>query len=137
MVAGWLWRSRRGVVAALLGVATVFALYVSWFHWRELSPHWSQRDLFRTYLAERRSPDEPVIAYLMNWRGETFYSRDLVRQVQDASRMKEIAARPGRAWVIVERARYGALRQAIGPAPRLRIADRSTNKFFLVEMESG
>jgi 4-amino-4-deoxy-L-arabinose transferase-like glycosyltransferase len=135
LVAAWLWRSRRGLVATLAGIATVLALHVSWYHWRELAPHWSQRDLFRTYLAERRSPDEPILAYLMNWRGETFYSRNLVRQVQDGERMKELAARPGRKWVVVERARYGALRQALGPGPRMRIADRSTNKFFLVELE--
>jgi 4-amino-4-deoxy-L-arabinose transferase-like glycosyltransferase len=137
LVSAWLWRSRRAMVGVLVGTAAVFALWASWFHWRELSPHWSQRDLFWTYLAERRSPDEPILAYLMNWRGETFYSRNLVRQVQDAGRMKELAARPGRSWVIVERARYGALRQAVGPAPRLRIADRSTNKFYLVELEPG
>ena len=135
--AAWIWRARRAMVAALVGLATAFALYVSWVHWRELTPHWSQRDLFWTYLAERSSPDEPIIAYYMNWRGETFYSRNLVRQVQDANRMKEIAERPGRKWVIVERARYGALRQAVGPKPTLRIADRSTNKFFLVALEDG
>ncbi len=135
MLAAWMWRSRRGLAVAFLGVATVFALHVSWLHWRELTPHWSQRDIFWTYLAERGSPDEPILAYLMNWRGETFYSRNLVRQVQDAARMKELSERPGRTWVIVERARYGALRQAVGTKPRLRIADRSTNKFFLVSME--
>jgi 4-amino-4-deoxy-L-arabinose transferase-like glycosyltransferase len=137
LVAAWLWRSRRGMVAALAGVAAAFAIYVSWVHWRELSPHWSQRDLFHTYLAERGSPDEPIVAYYMNWRGETFYSRNLVRQVQDAAKMKELAERPGRKWVIVERSRYGALRQAVGTKPGLRIADRSTNKFFLVALEEG
>jgi 4-amino-4-deoxy-L-arabinose transferase-like glycosyltransferase len=135
LAAGWLWRSRRGVVAALSAVAVAFALYTSWIHWRELSPHWSQRDVFRSYLAQRGSPDEPIVAYYMNWRGETFYSRNLVRQVQDAARMKELAERPARTWVIVERSRYGALRQAVGPKPQLRIADRSTNKFFLVAVE--
>lgn len=135
LVAAWLWRSRRAAVAALSGVALAFALYVSWYHWRELSPHWTQRQIFRTYLAERGSPDEPIVAYFMNWRGETFYSRNLVRQVANDVRMKEIAARPGRKWVIVERARYGALEKALGPAARLRIADRSTDKFFLVSLE--
>ncbi len=135
LLAAWLWRARRAMAASLVAIATAFALYVSWYHWRELTPHWSQRDLFWTYLAERGSPDEPVIAYYMNWRGETFYSRDLVRQVQDNARMKDLAERPGRKWVIVERARYGALRQAVGPKPKLRIADRSTNKFFLVALE--
>lgn len=135
LAAAWMWRARRAMAGILLGVATAFAMYVSWVHWRELTPHWSQRDLFWTYLAERKSPDEPIVAYYMNWRGETFYSRNLVRQVQDATRMKEIADRPGRKWIIVERSRYGALRQAVGPKPSLRIADRSTNKFFLVAVE--
>jgi 4-amino-4-deoxy-L-arabinose transferase-like glycosyltransferase len=134
LVAAWLWRSRRGMAAALGGIAASFAIWVSWLHWRELSPHWSQRDLFRTYLAERGSPDEPVVAYYMNWKGETFYSRNLVRQVQDNARMKEIAARPGPVWVLVERARYNNLKSALGPAAKLRIADRSTNKFWLVEV---
>jgi 4-amino-4-deoxy-L-arabinose transferase-like glycosyltransferase len=135
LLAAWLWRARRAMAAALVAIATAFALYVSWYHWRELTPHWSQRELFWSYLAGRGSPDEPIIAYYMNWRGETFYSRNLVRQVQDGARMKELAERPGRKWVIVERARYGALRQAVGPKPKLRIADRSTNKFFLVAVE--
>lgn len=137
MVAAWLWRSRRALVAALGGVALAFALYTSWYHWRELAPHWTQRQIFRTYLAERASPAEPVIAYYMNWRGETFYSRNLVRQVANDVRMKEIADRPGRKWVIVERARYGALQKAVGPSAKLRIADRSTDKFFLVALEQG
>ncbi|HET9594876.1 MAG TPA: glycosyltransferase family 39 protein [Anaeromyxobacteraceae bacterium] len=134
LVAAWLWRSRRGMAAALGGIAAAFAIWVSWFHWRELSPHWSQRDMFRTYLAERRSPDEPIVAYYMNWKGETFYSRNLVRQVQDNGRMKEVAARPGPLWVLVERGRFNNLKSAVGPAAKLRIADRSTNKFWLVEV---
>jgi 4-amino-4-deoxy-L-arabinose transferase-like glycosyltransferase len=136
-VAAWLWRARRGLVAALLGVAVVFAAYVSWLHYPELAAQWTQREIFRTYLAERGSPDEPVVAYYMNWRGETFYSRNLVREVQDPARMKELVERPGRTWVILERSRYGAFRQAIGAGPKLRIADRSTNKFFLVAVEDG
>jgi Dolichyl-phosphate-mannose-protein mannosyltransferase len=111
LAAAWVWRARRAMAAVLFAVAATFAIYVSWVHWRELTPHWSQRDLFSTYLAERKSPDEPIIAYYMNWRGETLYSRNLVRQVQDANRMKELAERPGRQWVIVERARYAHRRQ--------------------------
>jgi len=134
-LAAYLWRSRRALVGVLVAMAVALAVYGSWLHWRELSPHWSQRDLFWTYLAERRSPEEPIVAYYMNWRGETFYSRNLVRQVQDNASMKELAERSSRMWVIVERARYSALRQAVGPKPTLRIADRSTNKFYLVEFE--
>jgi 4-amino-4-deoxy-L-arabinose transferase-like glycosyltransferase len=135
MVASWLWRSRRGLVASIVGVAFALAVYVSWIHWEELSPHWSQRDIFWTYLAQRRSVEEPIIAYQMNWRGETFYSRNLVRQVQDNNRMREIAGQPGRKWVIVERGRYNTLRELVGSKAELKIMDQSDNKFYLVELD--
>lgn len=137
MAVAWIYRARRALVASLLAVATAFALWASWLHWRELSPHWSQRDVFRTYLAERGSPDEPIVAYAMNWRGETFYSRNLVRQVADPARMRELAERPGRLWIVVERARHAALQQAVGPGARLRVADRSSGKYLLVALERG
>ncbi len=130
----YVWEARRALVGALAATALATALYLSWFHWRELSPHWSQRDVFRAYLAGRTSPDEPIAAYYMNWRGETFYSRNLVRQILDPQRLKEFAARPGRKWVIVERARLAAMRSALGEKRPVRIADRSDNKFFLVEI---
>ena len=134
---GWLWRSSRAVVGALLAVALGFGLWVSWFHWRELSPHWSQRDAFWTYLSQRGSPEEPVAAYYMNWRGETFYSRNLVRQIQDNGKLREWAARPGRKWAVTERGRLQALRSALGAEHRVRVADRSSNKYFLVAIEQG
>jgi len=131
------WRSRRGLLGALLAVAVAFAVWVSWFHWRELAPHWSQRDIFWTYLAERASPDEPIAAYYMNWRGETFYSRNLVLQVQDQQKIRDFAARPGRKWIVTERSRLPALRTALGAQARVRIADRSDNKFYLVSVEDA
>jgi 4-amino-4-deoxy-L-arabinose transferase-like glycosyltransferase len=131
------WRSRRGLVAGTVALAAVFAVWLSWFHWRELSPHWSQRDLLWTYLSERSSPDEPIAAYYMNWRGETFYSRNLVRQVQDSQKIKDYAARPGRKWILTERSRFPGLRSAVGAQVRLRIADRSDNKFYLVAAEGA
>jgi 4-amino-4-deoxy-L-arabinose transferase-like glycosyltransferase len=130
----YLWRSRRGLVGAFAATALALGLYLSWIHWRELSPHWSQRDVFRTYLAQRRGPDEPIAAYYMNWRGETFYSRNLVRQIQEPQKLKDFAARPGRKWVIVERARLPAMRGVLGEQRPVRIADRSDNKFYLVEI---
>ena len=135
LVLAWVWEARRALAGGLVALAVVFALWLSWFHWRELSPHWSQRDLFRTYLAERASSDEPVAAYYMNWRGETFYSRNLVRQVQDDQVIREWAARPGRKWIVTERGRYASLRAALGREARLRIADRSANKYYLVAVD--
>ncbi len=134
---GWLWRARRAVAGALLAVALAFGIWVSWFHWRELSPHWSQRDLFWTWLAQRGSPAEPVAAWYMNWRGETFYSRNLVRQIQDAGELRDWAARAGRAWVVTERSRLQSLRAALPPGRRARVADRSSVKYYLVAVEEA
>jgi 4-amino-4-deoxy-L-arabinose transferase-like glycosyltransferase len=128
--------SRRAVVGGLLSLALVFAVWVSWFHWRELAPHWSQRDLVRTYLAQRSTPDEPIVAYAMNWRGETFYSRNLVRQVQEGQKIREIVGQPGRKWILIERGRFGSLQSALGPTARLQIADRSNNKLYLLSVEA-
>lgn len=124
--------SRRALVGGLAAVAAVFAIWVSWFNWRDLTPHWSQRDIFQTYLAQRATPGEPIVAYYMNWRGETFYSRNLVRQVQDNQRIRELVERPGREWIITERNRFGSLQSALGSSARLRIVDRSNNKLYLV-----
>jgi len=129
-------RSARTAVAALSGAAVALALWLSFVHWRELSPHWTQRDLVASYLRERRSPDEPLVAYFMNWRGEVFYGRNRVREVLDDERMREIAARPGRFFVLTEKARFPALRAAV-PGRALRIADPSGNKYELVAVEEG
>ena len=137
LLLGIAWRSARWFAAAIAGTALALAVWLSWAHWRELSPHWTQREIFRTYLRERASPDEPVVAYFMNWRGETFYGRNRVREVMDDDRMKEIAARSGRIWVIAERGRHAALRAAVGPSRALRVVDRSSNKYELVAVEEG
>lgn len=137
LLLAWLWRARRAMAGALLAVALAFGIWVSWFHWRELSPHWSQRDLFWTWLARRGSPAEPVAAWYMNWRGETFYSRNQVRQIQDPGELKDWVARAGRAWVVTERSRLQSLRAALPPDRRARVADRSSVKYYLVEVEEA
>jgi len=127
-------RSARVAVGSLAGVAVLLAAWLSWFHVRELAPHWTQRELFAAWRAERPGPAEPVVAWLMNWRGETFYGRGRVREVVDPARMREMAARPGRLWVVTEPGRIPALRSAVGPGKRLRVAGPETGRYRLVEL---
>jgi hypothetical protein len=129
----------RSVVAlALAGVAVSFAIYLGWFHWRALSPHWSQRDLFWLYYHQSQ-PDEPIGAYQMNWRGETFYSKNTVRQVARPPPSVTLADwlnGPGdRKWVLVEQARLASLRQAIGGAAKLKVVESRNNKFVLATVD--
>ena len=125
-------------VWSLIAVALAFAVYCGWFHWRRLSPHWTQRDLFWEYY-HLSSPDEPIAAYQMNWRGETFYSRNTVRQVGRPSApnasLADFMNGPGqRKWFLVEQSRLNGLRQALGNA-RLKVVEARNNKFVLAVAE--
>ena len=132
-------QDRRVVVGTVLATAVALAIFFGWFHWRQLSVHWTQRDLFWTYL-QQSSPDEPIAAYQMNWRGETFYSRNTVRQigrsVEPMLSLGDYLSSPGkRKWFLVEQSRLSSLRQAIGSAARLRVVESRNIKFALAVAE--
>ncbi|HEX9572782.1 MAG TPA: glycosyltransferase family 39 protein [Myxococcales bacterium] len=128
-------QDRTILVGSLAALAVVFAIFLGWFHWRALSPHWTQRDLFWEYY-HQSAPDEPIGAYLMNWRGETFYSKNRVRQLKENQKLGEFMAGPGdRKWLLVEHARLTALRTALGPSVRLRVVESRNNKFALTVAE--
>ena len=132
---------RLVAVSALLAVALAFAVFLGWFHWRRLSPHWTQRDLFWTY-DHQSQPDEPIGAYQMNWRGEQFYSKNTVREIARQGpplcTLAEFVNGPGaRKWILVEQARLGALRQALGNMGRLKVVESRNNKFALTVVEKS
>ena len=133
-------QDRAVAVWALAGLALAFALFLGWFHWRKLSPHWTQRDLFWVY-DHQSEPDEPIGAYQMNWRGETFYSKNTVRQVgrgAPSCTLPEFVNAPGkRKWILVEQARLGPLRQALGSMARLKVVESRNNKFVLATLEKS
>jgi 4-amino-4-deoxy-L-arabinose transferase-like glycosyltransferase len=126
---------RSVLLASVLGLALVFSLYLGWSYWRRMSPHWTQRDFFYLYYTQSQ-PDEPIGAYLMNWRGETFYSRNTVRQLKELGQLQSFMAGPGRRkWLLVEQARLGGMRQALQPAWRVRVVESRNAKFVLATAE--
>jgi len=138
VVAGEPPQDRNVAVWSLVAAALAFAVFCGWFHWRRLSPHWTQRDLFWEYY-HQSTPDEPIAAYQMNWRGETFYSRNTVRQVgrpgAPAATLADFMNGPGqRKWFLVEHSRLNGLRQALGGA-RLKVVESRNNKFVLAVAE--
>ena len=130
-------RSGRGAAGTIAGVALALAAWLSFGHWREVVPHWSQRDAFATLRAERPAPDEVVVAWRMNWKGETFYGRNEVREVLDPARMREVASRPGRLWVVTEEERIPSLAGAVGKGKRLRVAGPPSGRYRLVELSDA
>ena len=134
-VVGALQRSRVMVYGTFWALAAGFALWFNWGHWVDLSHHWTQRDLFWRYYAQRK-PDEPITAFMMNWRGETFYSRNQVKQIRETPKLKPFVDQPGREWALVEHNRLGLLKQAAGTDKVITVIDRDiNNKFILVSID--
>jgi 4-amino-4-deoxy-L-arabinose transferase-like glycosyltransferase len=128
-------RARTMLFGTFWALAFGFALWFSWNHWVDLTHHWTQRDLFWKYY-ELRKPDEPIAAYLMNWRGETFYSRNQVKQIKEPQRLTQYANQPGREWALVEHNRLGLLKTAVGSHTVTAHSTAETNnKFVLVSIE--
>ena len=132
---GLLSNSRPFAFGAFGAFALAFALWFNWSHWVDLSHHWTQRDQFWRYYAHR-APGEPITAFLMNWRGETFYSRNTVKQIKENGRLRTYADQPGREWALVEHYRFNILKNAVGPDKNIQVWDKElNNKFVLVTIE--
>ena len=125
-------------VGGIVGFSVVVALFLSWQHWPALGRHWTQRDLMTHYFSHRHA-GEPLGAFLMNWKGETFYTRNEVVQLSARDPRGELTAlalRPGKAFVLVEQARLGVLRGSLPPGQRVEVLEPETmNKFTLVSLD--
>ncbi|MEO1233684.1 MAG: hypothetical protein AAFZ18_32785, partial [Myxococcota bacterium] len=136
------WLERNGRATSMLGFATIGVLFAAWIshhHFNYLSQHWSQAHMFETYFREKKG-DEPIYAYQLNWRGETFYSRNTVIQVKEAGanqRMREVVDHPGREFIVVEQKRFPTLKNVLSPDKRERITilDKSSTKFYLLVVD--
>ena len=131
---GLVLKSRRAMASALVAVAIAFSVYGSWIHWKNLTFHWSQRDIFWAYYQNRQSNNEPIVAYYMNWRGETFYSSNTIRQVKTREKFNEFLNQKGPVWILVEQNRYDKMSKIVESSQRdIEIVDRSGNKFYLAK----
>ncbi len=136
--------------STLLGLATVATLWTGFILDKmliELSPHWSQKHVIASYYRNRQSDQEPLVAWMLYWRGENFYSRNQI--YRDANPLERtvflgdknteklqtyLSTHKGRrVFFVVERARYESLRGILPEANRasLHIVDESNNKLYL------
>ena len=128
-------RARTMLFGTFAAGVVAFALWFNWSHWVELSHHWTQRDLFWRYYDKRQS-DEPIVAYQMDWKGETFYSRNTVKQIKTSDKMTDYINMPGRKWALVEQGqRFTDLQRLVG-SHAFQAYDRRLNaKFVLVSID--
>jgi len=135
----WFMKKKGSALLSFMVMGAVFGGWISHHHFNMLSQHWSQGHLFETFYEEKQG-DEPIYAYQLNWRGETFYSRNRILQVKEKGanqRIRKLIDEPGRQFIVTEQSRFHTLKNALSPDKRdkVRILDRSSNKFYLVVVE--
>ena len=125
---------------ALVGVALAFCAWGLNIYMVDLSDHWGMRDLAQRYYDLRKSPDEPLVAWQMNWKGENFYTgnRVYVFAETDNKRIRKwLEANEGQtAFFVLEHTRLQRFRKLVpGREIRELSSKRDSNKFLLIELE--
>jgi len=134
-------RLTGSVLTSAVGVW--FCAFTLWIYLPALAPHFGQRELLLAYYQDRHGPEEPVVAYQMNWKGENFYTGNRIPAfVSTGSKFKKWlkAQRKAGAKVVFflsEHGRIGTLKSELGPGFRTRVlTDKQlNNKFALVRAE--
>jgi 4-amino-4-deoxy-L-arabinose transferase-like glycosyltransferase len=70
---------RPGIVG-LTTAAVLFTYFLLDVYMVRVTPYWSLKDAIGEYYKQRRSPEEKLVAYLMFWRGETFYTKNEIHE---------------------------------------------------------
>lgn len=136
-------RLRRHAVVLFSSIAIASALWGLDIYLIKAAPHWGQRDTILEYYRTRKGPEEPFIAYQMNWKGENFYTGNRVPAfVSSGSKFKAFIADEKKKGVKVmffttEHARTSSLKSELGTVKEFKILTTRAfnNKFTLARVE--
>ena len=130
-------------MALVVIVAATFAAFCLSIYLVRLAPHYGQREIVLTYYATRAGPEEPLVAFQMNWKGENFYTGNhLPAFVTTGEKFKSWVAsqRDGGTRVLyftTEHSRVGTLKSELGKVKSFQVLTKPelNNKFFLARVE--
>jgi 4-amino-4-deoxy-L-arabinose transferase-like glycosyltransferase len=131
-------RALRGTAAAgLLGLALAFSVFCLDVYMIDLTPHWSQAGLIKRYYAERKGPQEPLLAWQMNWKGENFYTGNRVHvfvELDNKALLEWVGKHTGTGvFLVLEHGRLDRLKHVLAPRKIDALTTlRDDNKFVLV-----
>lgn len=114
----------------------------------DISPHWSQKHIFTTYYRLRRGPEEPVVAWMMYWRGENLYTGNQIYDHRIEANEKTVflgdknmeklqtylnSHRGRTIYFLIERHRLEGLRSLLPQEAKttLEVVDDTNNKVYL------
>ncbi len=133
---------RRMATMALLGLAGLAAVWGEDVYFVKVSPHWGQREVISAYYKDRKSPEEPIVAYQMNWKGENFYTGNHIPAFVSTGASftewlkKEKEKGTKVIYFVTEHSRLGGLRSEVQGKTYSELTDkRVCNKFVLVRAE--
>jgi 4-amino-4-deoxy-L-arabinose transferase-like glycosyltransferase len=133
---------RRHAAAATLGLALLWGLWGLNVYMVRTAPHWGQREVIEAYYANRATPEEPLVAYQMNWKGENFYTSNRIPAFVSTGAnfttwLKRRRDEGGRVFFfITEHSRLNSLRSEVQAKSYREMTNKElNNKFILVRAE--
>ncbi len=122
---------RRAMVWSLFCIVVFWGGYLLNSYQVVCAHQWSQKQVIQTYYRTRQKATEPLVAWNLNWRGETWYTAaQIVVSMNNNSAITQWLSQRGhgRVFFITERGNFGALKGII-PSQKgrdtLRIIDNS------------
>jgi 4-amino-4-deoxy-L-arabinose transferase-like glycosyltransferase len=136
------WRWRRHAVYLFAAASFAWALWGLDVYMVKTAPHWGQHEVIEAYYANRKGPDEMLVAYQMNWKGENFYTSNHVPAFVSTGAtftnwlkaQKEKGAKV--MFFITEHSRVGGLKGEVQAKHYAEITTKELdNKFVVVRAE--
>jgi 4-amino-4-deoxy-L-arabinose transferase-like glycosyltransferase len=135
-------RLRRVALWLTVAVAVLVGGYVQNWYQLTVAPHYSQKKVITSYYKLRKGPEEELVAWQFNWRGETWYSGAecvVSKSLDNTAIIQYLREHPNRRFFfITERGRYSSL-SAILPTEKgrrtLKLVDDTNVHYVLAQAD--
>jgi hypothetical protein len=135
-------RIQKHVIVALFAFGTAWALWGLDVYMVKTAPHWGQHEVIQAYYDSRKGPEEPLVAYQMNWKGENFYSGNHIPAFVSSGATFTSWLKTQREkgvhvmYFVTEHGRVGGLKGEVSGKSYREVTDKALcNKFVLVRAE--
>jgi hypothetical protein len=135
-------RLRRHALTAFCALALVWAVWGIDVYMVKTSPHWGQREVIEAYYKDRSGPEQPLVAYQMNWKGENFYTGNHIPAFVSSGATFQTWLKTQKEngvhvmYFVTEHGRTGGLRSEVGAKSYKELTDKAVcNKFVMVRAE--
>jgi len=135
-------RVRRHAVVAMCVAGFVWGVWGLDVYMEKTAQHWGQHEVIAAYYSDRHNPDETLVAYQMNWKGENFYTGNHIPAFVSTGstfttwlkKKKEEGAKA--MYFITEHGRIAGMKSEVGAQKYTEVTDKVLcNKFVLVRAD--